>query len=82
MTGRALFDGVCARSGLAAMIGPGTVQRALSSVGVASPELARPDDYRRALPQMRQRMAFYLPPEELEQRTLDIEALLAAAQVP
>jgi hypothetical protein len=31
---------------------------------------------------MRQRMAFYLPPEELERRTLDIEALLAVARVP
>jgi hypothetical protein len=80
MTSRALFEGVCARSGLAAMIGPGTVQRALTSVGVATLDDAGPDDYRRALPQLRQRMAFYLPPEELERRTRDIEALLAIAE--
>jgi hypothetical protein len=48
-------------------------------VGVASLDAARPDDYRRALPHLRQRMAFYLPPDELERRTRDIEALLAIA---
>jgi hypothetical protein len=79
VTARELFESVCARSGLAAMIGPGTVQRALSSVGVASPDAALPDDYRRALPQLKQRMAFYLPPDELARRARDIEAVLADA---
>jgi hypothetical protein len=71
-----LFDEVVARSGLATIIGPGTVQRALAAVGVASPDGASPDDYRRALPQIKARMLVYLRPEEVEQAIHKIESLL------
>jgi hypothetical protein len=71
-----LFDEVVARSGLATMIGPGTVQRALAAVGVASPDGAGPDDYRRALPQIKARMAVYLRPDEVARAIQEIESLL------
>jgi hypothetical protein len=75
---RALFEAVIATSGLAASIGPGTVQRALVSVGVVFPDRARPEDYRRALPQLRARMAIYLPASEVDRRVSEIEALLSS----
>jgi hypothetical protein len=73
-----LFDLVVARSGLATIIGPGTVQRALAAVGIASPDAAKPDDYRRALPQIKQRMAIYLSPEDVARHIHDIESLLSS----
>lgn len=71
-----LFEDVVRCSGLASFIGPGTVQRALQSVGVASPSLAQVDDYRRALPVLRERMALYLPASQLEACVLQIDAVL------
>jgi hypothetical protein len=71
-----LFDEVVARSGLATMIGPGTVQRALAAVGIVSPDHAKPDDYWRALPQIKVRMAMYLAPEEVAHAIQKIETLL------
>ena len=73
---KALFDRVVESTGLAAFIGPGTVERALVATGVATPHEARPEDYRRALPQIRARMAVYLKPGEVEERVRAIEALL------
>ena len=77
MTQKALFDAVASCSGLASWIGPGTVQRALSSVGVSSFSNAVAADYQRAMPQLRARMAMYLPPAELELRCRQLEALLS-----
>jgi len=74
--GQKLFEDVVGRCGLAAWIGPGTVQRALQSVGVSSPDTATPFHYRRALPQLKARMAIYLQPEDLERNMREIEALL------
>jgi hypothetical protein len=71
-----LFEQVVSHSGLAAHIGPGTVQRALASVGVLFPASARPEDFRRALPQLKARMAIYLPSGELERHMGKIESLL------
>jgi hypothetical protein len=75
--GRKLFEDVVAATGLALVIGPGVVQRALAGVGVTAPELATVEDYRRALPRLQQRMAFYLSPAELERRLAELDALLA-----
>jgi hypothetical protein len=75
-----LFDEVVALSGLATMIGPGTVQRALAAVGIPVPELAKRRDYERALPQLKARMAIYLSPENLERQVQGIAALLANTQ--
>ena len=77
MAQKALFDAVASCSGLASWIGPGTVQRALSSVGISSFSDAVAADYRRAMPQLRARMAMYLPPAELDHRCRQIEALLS-----
>ncbi len=74
---RALFEEVVARSGLSAVIGPGAVQRALHAVGVDTPDAAGAGDYKRALPQLKARMAVYLPADEVERRIRDIEAALA-----
>ncbi len=74
--GKKLFEDVVGRCGLASWIGPGTVQRALQSVGVSSPEAALPHHYRRALPQLKARMAIYLQPDDLERNLREIEALL------
>ena len=74
--GRALFEEIVERSGLASFIGPGIIQRALNATGVSSPDRARLDDYRRALPQIRARMAVYLQPDQLEEHIQEIESLL------
>jgi hypothetical protein len=74
--GRRLFDEVVGSSGLAAWIGPGTVQRALHSVGAVSPDTAGVDHYRRALPQLKARMAIYLSSSELDQRMRAIEQIV------
>jgi hypothetical protein len=74
--GRKLFEEIVEHSGLASWIGPGTVMRALKSIGVASPDVSQADDYRRALPQLKARMASYLPAHELDSRVQKIEALL------
>jgi hypothetical protein len=74
--GRKLFEEVAAATGLALVIGPGAVQRALAGVGVTDPELATVEDYRRALPQLKVRMAFYLTPPELERHLEELDALL------
>ncbi|WP_394838891.1 hypothetical protein LVJ94_18535 [Pendulispora rubella] len=73
---RRLFEEIVTRTGLAPMIGPGTVQRALHAVGVSSPEHAQTHDYLRALPELRARMAIYLEPAAVEQRLRQIEAHL------
>ena len=76
--GKALFEDVVQATGLALMIGPGAVQRALAAVGVREPERATVDDYRRALPQLKSRMAFYLPPVELDKQLAALEAVLSS----
>jgi hypothetical protein len=75
--GRVLFEKVVERTGLASFIGPGTVERALLAAGVESVEAATADDYRRAMPQLRRRMAVYLPPDGLERQVRKLEELLA-----
>jgi hypothetical protein len=75
-TGRELFEKVVEQTGLAAFIGPGTVQRALVSAHVASIDDATGEDYRRALPHLRGRMAVYLKPDVLERQLRRIEELL------
>ncbi|WP_394820560.1 hypothetical protein [Pendulispora albinea] len=79
MTARSLFEEIVQRTGLAPIIGPGTVQRALHAVGITSPELAQTQDYLRALPELRTRMAIYLEPETVERRLRQIEAHLKHA---
>ena len=71
-----LFEDVVACSGLASWIAPGTVIRSLNTVGIKSPAAAHPDDYRRAIPQLKARMAMYLTVSEVEFHIQQIEALL------
>jgi len=72
----ALFEEVVRRSGLASWVGPGLLRRALQAVGLDEPTSARPEHYRRALPQLEARMAVYLKPDELAQRITSIRRLL------
>jgi hypothetical protein len=74
-TGRPLFERVVECTGLASFIGPGAVERALGTLGV-TPDLATLADYRRALPQLRGRMAIYLKPEELTRHVRELEDLI------
>jgi hypothetical protein len=75
-SGRTLFEQVVERTGLASFIGPGAVERALGTVG-ATPDAATRADYRRALPQLQDRMAVYLKKEELFRHVRALEELLA-----
>ena len=75
-----LYRRVVASTGLSPLLGPGTVRRALSCAGVDDPATASPAEYRVALPQLRRRLLVYLPPDEAEARTHEIEALLDAAE--
>jgi hypothetical protein len=71
-----LFETVVTLTGLATFIGPGVVRRALQSVGVSAVEMATKEDYRRALPGLRARMATYLTDEQLDSRLHEIISLL------
>ncbi len=62
-------------SGLASIIGKGTVRRALKDIG-STPEVASPQVYRHAMPALRARMSAFFGPEELEAATLRIEKTL------
>jgi hypothetical protein len=72
----ALFERVVAKTGLPSVVGAGTVERALSAIGVPSVDAAGPEEYRRALPQLRARMTLYLKPDKVEEQLREIEALL------
>jgi len=76
---RDLFEEVVVRTGLASFIGPGVVRRALNSVGIYRVEDATREDYIRALPALRARMATYLSSEQLETRLRDIGSLLRSS---
>jgi hypothetical protein len=71
-----LFEELVVRTGLASFIGPGVVRRALQSVGIFRIEDATREDYRRALPALRARMATYMSNEQLDARLRDIGSLL------
>ena len=75
--GRDLFEAVVACTGLASFIGPGAVERALESVG-AGPDVATVEDYRKALPQLKTRMAVYLKEGELQAHLTALERLIRA----
>lgn len=74
-----LFDEVVKHLGLAMWVGPGVLKKALSSAGLGPQEPAREEHYHRALPELKERMAVYLHPGELQQRVAAIEALLSRA---
>jgi hypothetical protein len=73
---QSLFEDIVSRTGLATFIGPGVVRRALQSIGVPSVEMATKEDYRRALPALRARMATYLTNEQVDSRLQEIGMLL------
>ena len=72
--GTDLFSAVVAACGLAVVIGPGTVRRALQDIGASS--VPTVDDFRRAVPRLEMRLAVYLSPAEAAQRALVIQKLL------
>jgi hypothetical protein len=78
MRGRALFQKVVEMCGVSGVLGPGLVRRALQN-GEAAPEDAGPEDYQQALPELRKRLATYLPPDEADRRLRRIAGMLAHA---
>lgn len=79
MRGRALFDKVVEMCGISGVLGPGLVRRALSD-GDVDPDEGTPEDYERALPKLRDRLATYVPPEEAAARIRRIAGMLAHAK--
>ncbi len=76
LKGSALFHDVVRRTGLAPLLGPGTVRRALAAVGVVAPDHAKIGDYLRALPELRARMSIYLDHETTDHRIRQLEVHL------
>ncbi|MFO0587982.1 MAG: hypothetical protein U0441_10605 [Polyangiaceae bacterium] len=72
-SGIELFEQVVALTGLASWVGPGLVQRALTSQAGVAKEAANVEHYRRALPQIRARMAAYVAIDEVDRRVKSIE---------
>lgn len=70
-----LFARVLALCGLAEIIGPGVLQRALRDAGV-NPLAAGVDEYRRALPKLHARLLAYLSEEEAEERVRRVATFL------
>lgn len=75
MSGAELFSRVLALCGLAELIGPGVLQRALRDAG-ASPLHAGVDEYRRALPKLHARLLAYLSEQEADDRVRRVSSLL------
>jgi hypothetical protein len=67
MDSKTLFDEVVKLCGFSAMMGPGTLRRALRDSGVTR-DNAGPDDYRKALPQIQARIEVYVPAAEAATR--------------
>ena len=74
-----LFERVLTYCGLAPMIGPGIVQRALADEG-ANAATATPADYRRALPRLEARLRAYYKDTEIARRSRRIIGFLAFAE--
>ena len=62
-------------TGLSPLLAHGLVRRALEGVGV-DVQTAERSDYLRAIPQIRRRLALYLPRDEVEKRCVSIEKAL------
>jgi hypothetical protein len=76
-----LFDQVVQKTGLGEVIGPGTVERALETVG-STAEVATLDDYRRALDNIKGRMAAYMDPADVNRHVRAIEYVLRVQEEP
>ncbi len=61
--------------GLAELIGPGVLQRALRDAGV-NPLQAGSDEYRRALPKLHARLLAYLSEQEADERVRRVASFL------
>ena len=80
MPGAELFSRVLALCGLAELIGPGVLQRALRDAG-ANPLQAGVGEYRRALPKLHARLLAYLSEQEADERVRRVAAFLKLYQV-
>jgi hypothetical protein len=74
-TSATLLAKVWRLTGVSPLLAQGLVRRALEGIGVEA-ERAERNDYLRALPQIRRRLAVYLPAAEVERRCASIEAAL------
>jgi hypothetical protein len=75
LSGVELFSRVLALCGLAELIGPGVLQRALRDAGV-NPLEADAREYRRALPKLHARLLAYLSEQEADERVRRIATFL------
>jgi hypothetical protein len=75
VSGAELFSRVLALCGLAEIIGPGVLQRALRDAG-ANPLEAGVAEYRRALPKLHARLLAYLSEQEADERVRRVAAFL------
>jgi hypothetical protein len=75
---KTLFERVISVCGLPFVIGPSTLERACSRAGVDAKTMS-PGDLRRALPEIRETLALFLPRDEAERRA---EALASLAGGP
>ena len=62
--------------GLCTLLAPGLLRRALADVNAANPPT--PDDVLRALPMIEARMRAYLPPEEVQERSAQMQRSLSS----
>ena len=70
-----LFDQVLLVSGLQNLIGRGCLRRAFDRAGV-DPRTLTADGLSRAMPEIKQTLSVFLPPEEAERHAQAISALL------
>jgi DNA-binding response OmpR family regulator len=75
---KTLFERVISLCGLPFVIGPSTLERACKRAGVDAKTMS-PGDLRRALPEIRETLALFLPRDEAERRA---EALASLAASP
>jgi hypothetical protein len=80
VSGAELFSRVLALCGLAELIGPGVLQRALRDAGV-NPSHAGVDEYQRALPKLHARLLAYLSEPEADERVRRVAAFLKLYQL-
>lgn len=77
---KTLFDRVLSLCGLPFVIGPSTLERACKRAGV-NPKTMSPGDLRRALPEIRETLALFLPRDEAERRADALASLAGSPRV-
>jgi DNA-binding response OmpR family regulator len=77
---KTLFERVISLCGLPFVIGPSTLERACKRAGVDAKTMS-PGDLRRALPEIRETLALFLPRDEAERRAEALASLAASPRI-